>query len=104
LAHKAHNQPQANESILAYATIIISLQRSSAPALGQIITVLNFSFEIPVLTLDPSASVGATNWLSIGTTYTDNPPGASFTGAAGSSTPVGGDGQQSGFLRDSASF
>src|SRR5262245_26723387 len=90
--------------LLLITTIIITLQRDSTPALGQAITVPNFSFELPVLTLDPSAVAGATNWLSIGTTYTDNPPGTQFTGATGFGTPVGGDGPQSGNLQGSASF
>ena len=90
--------------LLHITATILTLQVVSTGAIAQVITVPNFSFELNVQPADRSASPGATGWLSIGTTYTDNPPVDAFTGAGGFGIPTGGDGPQSGYLGDIASF
>jgi hypothetical protein len=72
-------------------------------ALGQPVTVPNFSFEQAALP-DDAASLGAAEWLGNGGAYTINPGVGVFTGSAGSGVPPGGSGAQSAALAGQASL
>ena len=85
-------------------TGLVSLQYFSNGAFAQPIPVPNFSFETDIQTTDPAIGDGAADWISIGTTYTDNPPSFEFIGAGGFGTPTGGLGAQSGLMFGSSSF
>jgi hypothetical protein len=80
---------------LLAAMLLLGAGRGQAAA----IAVPNFSFQDNVLVNDPSSTTLVSSWVGSGSfTATDNPPAGGFTGAGGSSTPVGGHLGQSAYL------